>query len=163
MNSRHQLWAALLLAASPLALAQYMWLDEKGVKQFSDRPPPPNVPEKRILKAPGKPQFNPHAPAEAEAAASAPAAKPAPTLAERNADFNKRKTEAAQAEKQAAADAQRKADEAANCNAARQNQQALDQGLRLSTYDKNGERGYMNDQQREELRKNTQKVLAECK
>jgi hypothetical protein len=85
-----------------------------------------------------------------------------PTLAERNADFNKRKAEAAEA-KQAAANAQRKADEAANCNAARQNQQALDQGLRLSTYDKNGERGYMNDEQREELRKNTQKVLADCK
>ncbi|WP_343731304.1 DUF4124 domain-containing protein [Duganella sp.] len=163
MNPRHQLWAVLLLAASPLALAQYMWLDEKGVKQFSDRPPPPNVPEKRILKAPGKPLFNPNAPAEAEPAAGAPAAKPAPTLAERNTDFNKRKAEAAEAEKQAAANAQRKADEAANCNAARQNQQALDQGLRLSTYDKNGERGYMNDQQREELRKNTQKVLAECK
>lgn len=163
MNSRHPLLAALLLVACPLALAQYVWLDDKGIKQFSDRPPPPSVPEKRILKAPGKPQFNPNAPAEAEPAADASAAKPAPTLAERNADFNKRKSEAAEAEKQAAANARRKADEAANCDAARQNQQALDQGLRLSTYDKNGERGYMNDQQREELRKNTQKVLADCK
>jgi hypothetical protein len=119
------------------------------------------VPEKRILKAPGKPLFNPNA--EPEPAAEAPATKAAPTLAERNADFNKRKADAAEASKQAAANAQRKADEAANCNAARQNQQALDQGLRLSTYDKNGERGYMNDEQREELRKNTQKVLADCK
>lgn len=162
MNPRHPLLAALLLAC-PLALAQYVWLDDKGIKQFSDRPPPPGVPEKRILKAPGKPRFNPNAPAEAEPSAEAAAAKPAPTLAERNADFNKRKSEAAEAEKQAAANAQRKADEAANCDAARQNQRALDQGLRLSTYDKNGERGYMNDQQREELRKNTQKVLADCK
>lgn len=161
MNHRTTLLAALLLAA-PLAMAQYMWIDDKGIKQFSDRPPPPNIPEKRILKAPGKPLFNPNAPAEAEPAADAPA-KPAPTLAERNADFNKRRAEAAESARQAAADAQRKADEAANCNAARQNQQALDQGLRLSTYDKNGERGYMNDQQREDLRKNTQKVLAECK
>ncbi|MYM67050.1 DUF4124 domain-containing protein [Pseudoduganella sp. FT55W] len=164
MNHRTTLLAALLLATAPLAMAQYMWIDDKGIKQFSDRPPPPNIPEKRILKAPGKPLFNPNAPAEAEPAApDASAPKPPPTLAERNADFNKRRTEAAETARQAAADAQRKADEAANCNAARQNQQALDQGLRLSTYDKNGERGYMNDQQREDLRKNTQKVLAECK
>jgi hypothetical protein len=162
MNHRNELLTALLLAVAPLATAQYMWIDDKGVKQFSDRPPPPNIPEKRILKAPGKPLFNPNA-AEPEPAADAPAAKAAPTLAERNADFNKRKADAAEAGKQAAANAQRKADEAANCNAARQNQQALDQGLRLSTYDKNGERGYMNDEQREELRKNTQKVLADCK
>ncbi|MTV38380.1 DUF4124 domain-containing protein [Duganella radicis] len=163
MNPRNTLLAVLLLVTTPLALAQYMWIDEKGVKQLSDRPPPPNVPEKRILKAPGKPLFNPNATEPESAAADTPAAKPAPTLAERNADFNKRKAEAAETAKQAAATAQRKADEAANCNAARQNQQALDQGLRLSTYDKNGERGYMNDEQREELRKNTQKVLAECK
>jgi len=162
MNHRNKLLTALLLAAAPLAMAQYMWIDDKGVKQFSDRPPPPNVPEKRILKAPGKPLFNPNA-TEPEPLAEAPAAKAAPTLAERNADFNKRKADAAEASKQAAANAQRKTDEAANCNAARQNQQALDQGLRLSTYDKNGERGYMNDEQREELRKNTQKVLADCK
>lgn len=164
MNHRSTLLAALLFTLAPLAMAQYMWLDEKGVKQFSDRPPPSNVPAKRILKAPGKPVFNPNAaPEPDDNAAAAPAPKAPPTLAERNTDFNKRKTEAAEAERQAAASAQRKADEAANCNAARQNQQALDQGLRLSTYDKNGERGYMNDQQREDLRKNTQKVLAECK
>jgi hypothetical protein len=162
MNHRNTLLIAGLLAISPLALAQYVWIDDKGVKQLSDRPPPPNVPEKRILKAPGKPLFNPNA-IDLEPAADMPATRPAPTLADRNADFNKRKTEAADAQQRAAADTQRKADIAANCDAARQNQQALDQGLRLSTYDKNGERGYMNDEQREELRKNTQKVLADCK
>jgi hypothetical protein len=139
---------ALLLAASSLATAQYMWIDDKGLKQFSDRPPPPNVPDKRILKAPGKPPFNPNAAAQVE---DAPAAEPAeakrpPTLAERNADFNKRK-----------------ADAAANCDGARKNQMALDQGIRMSSYDKNGERGVMGDQEREELRKKTQKVLADCK
>ncbi|MYM22591.1 DUF4124 domain-containing protein [Duganella sp. FT135W] len=162
MNYRNTLLTTLLLVAAPLAMAQYMWIDDKGIKQFSDRPPPPNIPEKRILKAPGKPLFNPNA-TEPEPAAETQAAKAAPTLAERNADFNKRRSEAADVAKQTAANAQRKADEAANCNAARQHQQALDQGLRLSSYDKNGERGYMNDDQREELRKNTQKVLADCK
>lgn len=159
---------ALLLAAAPLALAQYVWIDDKGVKQLSDRPPPPNVPDKRILKAPGKPLFNPNAAPEAEAPPPAadgaePAAKRPPTLAERNADFNKRKTEAAAAEKKAGEEARRQASAAANCDAARKNQLAVDQGIRISTFDKNGERGVMSDEQREELRKKSQKVLADCK
>ena len=157
---------ALLLAAAPLALAQYVWIDDKGVKQLSDRPPPPNVPDKRILKAPGKPLFNPNAAPEAEAPppdGAEPAARRPPTLAERNADFNQRKTAAAAAEKKAADDAQRQADVAANCDAARKNQLALDQGIRISTFDKNGERGVMSDEQREDLRKKSQKVLADCK
>lgn len=32
--------AAALLVLSSQALAQYLWIDEKGVKQLSDRPPP---------------------------------------------------------------------------------------------------------------------------
>jgi type IV secretory pathway VirB10-like protein len=159
---------ALLLAAAPLALAQYVWIDDKGVKQLSDRPPPPNVPDKRILKAPGKPLFNPNAAPEAEAPPPAadsaePATKRPPTLAERNADFNKRKAEAAAAEKKAGEEARRQASAAANCDAARKNQLAVDQGIRISTFDKNGERGVMSDEQREDLRKKSQKVLADCK
>lgn len=165
MNFRKSLVTALLLATSSFAMAQYIWVDEKGIKQLSDRPPPPNVPDKRILKAPGKPLFNPYAPAESAtpAADADPAAKPAPTLAQRNADYNQRKTDANEAAQRAAAEAQRKAATAANCDAARQNQQALDQGLRLSSFNANGERGYMDDAEREDLRKKTQKVLADCK
>lgn len=165
----HCLSGALLLAASSLASAQYMWLDDKGVKQLSDRPPPPSVPEQRILKAPGKVPFNPNAPTAADAeapagaATDAPPAKRPPTLAERNADFNKRKADAAEADKKAAAEAQQKADIAANCDAARKNQQALADGLRMSNYDKNGERGIMGDEERAEMAKKNQKVLAGCK
>lgn len=163
MIFRKSLAAALLLAASSLAMAQYIWIDDKGIKQLSDRPPPPNVPDQRILKAPGKPLFNPYAPVEAEAGAEAPASKPATTLAQRNADYKQRKLEAAEAAGRAADDARRKAEQAANCDAARQNQQALDQGLRLNSFDQSGERTIMNDDQREDLRKKTQKVLADCK
>lgn len=160
--------AWLLLAASASvaapALAQYMWLDDKGVKQLSDRPPPPSVPDQRILKAPGKPTFNPNAPAADDGAPAdaAAAPKPAPTLAERNADYDKRRADAAQAAQQAAQEAERKANDVANCNAARQNQLALDQGLRMSSYDKNGERSFMSDAERAEAAKKNQKVLAGC-
>lgn len=162
MKHRDIFLAIFLLAGAQLAMAQYIWIDDKGVKQLSDRPPPPNVPEKRILKAPGKPLFNPYAPTEADAAAP-PSPKPAPTLAERNEDYTKRKTDAAETAQRAADEAKRKADQAARCDSARKNQQALDQGVRLSTFDKNGERSFMDDAQRADLRKNTQLVLAECK
>lgn len=155
--------AALLLTISSLAAAQYVWVDAKGVKQLSDRPPPPNIPDKRILKSPAKPVFNPYAPAESEPAAKENPAPTPPSVAARNADFNKRQAESTEKARLAADEAQRNFDKQANCDAARKNQLALDQGLRLSTFDKNGERGYMNDTQREELRKNSQKVLVDCK
>lgn len=161
----------VLLGAPRAALAQYIWIDEKGVKQLSDRPPPPSVPEKRILKAPGKAPFNPNAAppqtdASAHPAASVPAAeagpKPPPTLAERNEAFNKRRADADAAERKTAEGAQQKADTAANCEAARQNQRALDQGIRMVNIDKNGERAVMSDRERVDLGKKNQKVLAGC-
>lgn len=163
---------ALLLAACGQAAAQYMWIDDKGIKQLSDRPPPPSVPQKRILKAPGKDKFNPTADAAAgesgadgdkpAMAADAPAGKLAPTLGERNAAYNKRKAEAALAAQQAGEDKARKAEIAANCENARNNQRALDQGVRMSTYDKNGERGFMSDAERAEAARKNKQVLAQC-
>lgn len=161
----------LMLQAAPrTALAQYVWIDDKGIKQLSDRPPPPSIPAKRILKAPGKTTFNPNATGPDAGAAAAPVAdvntdtgtKAAPSLAERNDAFNKRRADAAAAERKAADDAQRNADSAANCEAARQNQRALDQGMRMMNVDKNGERAIMSDQERAELGKKNQKVLAGC-
>ncbi len=158
----------LALGAPQAALAQYIWIDDKGIKQLSDRPPPPSVPAKRILKAPGKSPFNPNATAPDNEAAAAPAqsadggAKAPATLAERNDAFNQRRADRAAAERKAAEDAQQKADIAANCEAARQNQRALDQGMRMANIDKNGERGIMTDQERAELAKKNQKVLADC-
>ena len=161
----------VLLAASAPALAQYIWIDAKGVKQLSDRAPPPGTPANRILKAPGKPMFNPNAPADngepaaqpdAEANADAKAKGP-PTLAERNADYAKRQKLAAEASQKAAEEARRQRDDAANCANARSNQQALDQGIRMTTYNDKGERVYMDDAQRAASAQRNQQVLANCK
>lgn len=158
------LLGGLLLALCGPALAQYIWIDDKGIKQLSDRPPPPSVPYKRILKAPGKEKPAPPAEnEEATAAGEAPApAKPAPGLAERNADFNKRRADAQLANQKAAEEAARKADQLANCEAARNNQRAIDQGLRISSFDKNGERSFLSDEERAAAAKRNQQVLARC-
>ena len=47
--------ALALLCAAGLAQAQFVWVDPKGVRHYSDQPPPPGTPPARILKAPGLP------------------------------------------------------------------------------------------------------------
>lgn len=158
--------ATALMALASLAQAQYMWIDEKGLKQFSDRPPPPSIPLKHILKAPkGMPTADSIA-AEAAAAAPAPeAAKPkaAPTVADRNADYNKRVKEKAERDEKEQAEAERKAALAENCERARMARQSLDSGARIGSVDKNGERGFMSDDQRAVESQKVNKALSACK
>lgn len=184
MTLRHKITPVLaaLLAVSALpSSAQYLWIDNNGIKQLSDRPPPPSVPASRIIKAPrtqplrpdalpGPSPADPAGPSETAVYASTtnaaqptdPISRRAPTLAEREAAFNRRRAEAAAADQKSAADAQRRADIAANCDAARQNQRTLDQGIRIANIDKAGEPAIMSDQERAEFGKKNQKVLAGC-
>lgn len=156
---------ALLLCAG-LAQAQYAWVDEKGGKQFSDRPPPPSIPLKNILRAPGQTPVT-LVPLERDAEATPPVApapepKGPPTLADRNADYKKRATEQAELDKKAAAEAAHKAAKAENCATARKYQAQLASGDRIGTHDAKGERGYMDDAERARAAARTSKVLADC-
>jgi hypothetical protein len=82
------LCAGALALTSLLAHAQYSWIDDKGLRVFSDRRPPPGTPLERILKAP----------AGLESLALPAAAAAAPTAAEpeipewkkRDEEFRKR-------------------------------------------------------------------------
>lgn len=163
--------SALMLFAS-LSRAQYMWIDEKGMKQFSDRPPPASVPASKILKTPGaeKPPLPVTAieggaagPAASAAASAPPAAKAPPTLAERNADFRKRQKEQAEQAQKAAEDAQHQKDKEANCQAARDAKAQLDSGARIGTVDKNGERAFVSDEERAQRSAKANKVLEGCR
>lgn len=163
--------AAALMLWAGLSQAQYMWIDEKGFKQLSDRPPPPNTPVNKILKSPApvKPAFEilseaaPNgAPAAPPAVAGPPLPKPPPTLAERDAEFRKRAAEQAEKAAKAQDEERIKAGNAANCAAARQQKQTLDSGVRIGVTDSKGERGIMDDQQRAQEYQKVNKVLAEC-
>lgn len=150
------------------AFAQYVWIDEKGVKQFSDMPPPTNVPTNRILKKPGGAAVK--ASAESDDQASDGAAKPASTqakgpmtAAEQNAEFKKRRAEQAEKEKKSAEQAKRDADKTNNCDRARGYLRSLESGERVSQMDKNGERSYLSDEQREREIENARRIVADCK
>ena len=161
--------AALTLALlAPCALAQYVWTDDKGVKQFSDMPPPSNVPKSRILKqpaakAPVDPEQTAAPAASAQGSASAAAAKGPMTTAERNADFNKRRMEQAEKEKKTGQESEKQAALAKNCERARNYSRTLQSGQRIANTDGNGERTFMSDEQREKELRDAQRILGDCK
>ena len=161
-----------LLVICQMAFAQFVWTDDRGVKQYSDRPPPNSVPRNRILKSPGKGDLA--IPAEPSAAApneknaaessAAPAKSTAPmTTAERNADYTKRKMDEAEKAKKSADATKLAADKKANCDRAQSYARNLEEGVRISSTDKNGERSYLSDEQRAQELRSAQRVLAECK
>ncbi|QAU34608.1 DUF4124 domain-containing protein [Janthinobacterium sp. 17J80-10] len=160
----------VLLGFASAAWAQYVWTDERGVKQFSDQPPPASVPKSRVLKHPGSAAgtsgpANTAAPAgtAAPAAGSDAAAKAPLTTAERNADYMKRRAEQAEKDKKAATEAQAASDKSKNCENARQYQTTLASGQRMASTNSKGEREYLSDDQREREMKETGRILADCK
>jgi hypothetical protein len=158
----NQLWRRLLpLAALALlpqfAHAQYSWLDDKGVRVFSDRPPPPGTPAARILKAPRG--FEPPQ-ASADTPSPAPAASAASDWQKRESDFRER---SARREKDAQeADAQRKPERDAQCGWARDAQKQLAAGRRLQWKNKKGELEYISDEDRAREQARVQKLLSDC-
>lgn len=153
-----------LLLASSVAQAQFVWVDEKGSKQFSDLPPPPGTPAKNILKAPGMPRAGDSvgtAPAPI-AAASASSTAPA-SLADREADYRKRTSAKAEQDKKLAEEARIKAHNAQACAVARDTAAQLATGKRVTMTDKSGERVFVNDAQRAQQGAHAAKVLNACK
>lgn len=150
--------------------AQYVWLNEKGSKQYSDQPPPKNVPRDKIIKAPGSQTRVIETASSTESAANQNAAKseidklqkPA-TLASKNEDFNKRKIAKEDAEKKAEADKKEAQDKEKNCARARAYQQSIEAGMVISSRDQNGERVILDEGQRARELADAKKVTSECK
>jgi len=158
--------ALAILIMPATAAAQYVWVDEKGTKQFSDMPPPASVPASRILKQPGASVQQEQQQKEQQDRAEQQASTPAnaePSLAEKNAEFRKRRQEQADKEKKAAEEATRMAENARNCDRAREYQRTLDSGQRIVRTDSNGERSFLSDEQRAQESAATRRALAGCK
>jgi hypothetical protein len=160
----------LLLGFCVSANAQYVWVDKDNTKHYSDQPPPASVPNNRILKTPGnKPAVNINE-TLAEPAASEPKNSDSPaakndapmTTAEKNADFNKRKIEQAEKDKKADEEKKRADAKASNCERARRYQKTLDAGDRIARPGKDGEREYLNDEDRAKESQAVQESLKDC-
>lgn len=164
------------------ASAQWQWVDKDGRKVFSDRPPPVDTPQSKILKQPQSAQrAAPAAPAAAAAAAggqdgNAAATQPAgaapgqpaaqaPRLPGKDEALEKKKAEAEGAEaakKKAEADRTAKV-RADNCARAQQAKSTLNSGQLLSHTNAKGERGFMDDATRLTENQRADSVIAsEC-
>ncbi|RCS59653.1 DUF4124 domain-containing protein [Parvibium lacunae] len=157
------------LLCSFSVLAQYQWRDANGNMQFSDRPPPGDIPEANIIRRPRgmepvRSLSTPSIPSSpAPQAGDKGGSKPA-SLAEREMEFRKRQTENAEkAKKQAdkeAQDAQRKA----ACEQQRNQLAALESGQRMSRFDASGERVVMEDGDRNAEQERVRRSLEQhCK
>lgn len=166
---------ALVCTVPTVASAQWQWIDSAGKKVFSDQSPPPDVPEKSIVRRPGsvspRMSFVRDAPAPTEAAASG--AAPVPALAASGArpsgidkELEEKTQKAEEAEKaKRAAELQKAAQaKAENCNRARQSKATFDSGIRVARLNAQGEREIIDDKGRAEEQQRLQTVIAsDCK
>jgi hypothetical protein len=153
------------LAVSASAFAQYVWLDENGGKQYSDRPPPVTVPQNRILKAPRGAALimEPEPPAtQAGTAASKTTSAPL-SIAEKNAEYEKLRLAQAEKDKKDAEKARLAAERTKSCEQARNYQRTLQSGERIARTDKNGERYFISDDQRARETEEARQLVAQCK
>lgn len=168
MKLRHAFYLLVAILVATPAMAQWQWLDQDGKKVYSDRSPPPDIPEKNILKRPsGAVRPAVEAPA-ADPVAAGKAASPTPAPAKLGVDKE------LEARKKAAADAEaakRKAEDEAqnkaladNCQRARQAKVTLDSGVRMSRVNDKGEREVMDDAARaQELKRIQAAIASDCK
>jgi type IV secretory pathway VirB10-like protein len=157
---------ALLLGALAPAYAQYSWIDANGMRVFSDRPPPPDTPAARILKAPRAAQAASYgAPTPEPAPAPAEPTRPAaPSVAEREADYQKRTAQQKEDKAKADKKTQQETAKAERCKGLKRNEATLQAGGRITEVNDKGERGYMSDEDRARRLAETQRMqAAECR
>jgi hypothetical protein len=150
---------AALAFASLAAAQQYKWTDQNGRVQYGDTPPP-GV-KATALRPPPGPSSSSAPKADAK---GAPAAKGPMTPAEREADFRKRQADAQKAQEKGAREAKDEQARQTNCQNSRQQLAELESGQRIARTGTNGERYYLEDDQRAvEVNRARQLVIEWCK
>ena len=181
-KSARKIWAPLLAVCAALAagqaLAQWQWIDADGRKIFSDKAPPPSVPDNQILRGGDGRPYMPVGKAIKEEKAPTygfeeykpeAAPSPAPKAAAGKKEATKtpkeleqeKKAQAEQAAKEAEAKRKEQERKEANCKIMRSNLASLDSGRRIGTVNDKGERAIMGDAERASERKRVQDSMKE--
>ena len=154
----------LLLSAVACAFAagamaqQYKWTDKDGRTQYGDYPPP-GVKATRIKGPSGPASAAPSAPASGAAGAKdvGKDGKPlSPEAAFRKRQQEREEADKKEAEKQAQAEVRRK-----NCESAQAALRQLESGQRIGQVNAQGERVFMEDDQRTKATQNAQKAVSD--
>ncbi|WBY02043.1 DUF4124 domain-containing protein [Ramlibacter tataouinensis] len=169
MTALRALALACICIVPLAASAQWQWVDKDGRRVFSDKAPPPEVPEKSILRRPGVKATAPAPAEEPAAAASAPAKavaanQPRVSGKDKALEDKKKQAEAAEAEKKKAQQAEVAKAREDNCARARQGKATFDSGMRIARVNAKGEREILDDNQRAAEVKRLEEVIArDCK
>lgn len=127
------------------------WVDADGKVHYSDQPPPANVKAQTL-------RLTSDAPAT-ESAVDAPK-----TIAEREVELKKAQQAKKDAAEKAAQEQARMDVEKSNCAIAQNSLRTLQNGMRLVEIDANGERSYIDDEQRQQrIEKVQQDIDLYCK
>jgi len=154
----------VLLAAGAVApaAAQWKWRDTAGRVQYSDRPPPPGIPESAILQRPAAARRGTLPPEPASAPAlTAPSA---PRTGEPELEARRRRAEQDEAARRKADDERQAAARADNCTRARSQLRALEDGMRIARVNPTtGEREVLDDTARAAETQRARGIIAsEC-
>ena len=167
MNAARIALLALVCSVPFAASAQWQWLDKDGHKVFSDQAPPADIPANRVLRAPrgrSLPAADAPAatagPAAAGAAAAALPVLPKPSGKDPVLEEKRKQALAAEAAKKKADDEKVAAGRAENCERAKTSKSNFDSGQRMARVNAQGEREYIDEQQRATEIKNLQEVIA---
>lgn len=163
------LGALLTLSMSHTAFAQWKWKDKGGRVQYSDLPPPQSVSDTDILQRPSgmsaktPPAFAPNS-AQAAAAAMAASAASGPAKVEPELEAKRRKAAEEETAKRRAEDEKQNAARAENCQRAKAQLRALDDGMRMARVNAKGEREVLDDKGRAEESKRARDIIgSDCK
>ena len=162
---KHDFWVSLLLlGVSSLAFGQWQWVDKNGRNVFSDRAPPPEVPDKSILKRPALLlQTDSISTGASNASAPAPAPPPVSGL-DKELEAKKKQAAEAEATKRKAIEDANARVRADNCQRAKQAKVSHESGLRMARTHANGEREFLDETSRKaELKRIQSAIQTECK
>lgn len=135
----------LLTIVSMLALATIAqagvtrWVDAEGKVHYSDQPPPPTAKSQKTLDLKASPALPIAAPDSKGGEKS---------LAEKDLESRKRRVQAEETAAKQARDQEEAKSKKANCEQARNQLQALQEGQRIAKFNEKGERVFLEDSDR---------------
>ncbi|MFZ5502659.1 MAG: DUF4124 domain-containing protein [Pseudomonadota bacterium] len=143
--------ALLMMLCAHAFAATSKWVDENGKVHYSDQPPPPNVTAKILRSSPV---------ASESGTAADETASPPQTAIEREAELKRSQQEQREAADKLAQEQAQLARKKESCAGAQQNLRTLQDGIRIVDVRENGERYYINDEQRQQRTRQAQQDIA---
>ena len=141
-------FGTLLCLSSPAMAKLYKWVDENGVTQYTQTPPPKA--DFSQVKPPAKPAVDPK--------------KAQSDMEKRLEAFKERRDGSLESKAEADKEAAEKAAKTEKCNKARKNLAFLQSHSRVRTTDKDGKATLLGEEKRQEKMKNSREVIKKyCK